>query len=154
MAIDLVAEEARALEAIGHTAPAAQQAARPGKGNKAQTHFDAAGPMDTGKEGVGRTPSLDLPPRQLGVTLAAGDEPGRCQRGCMLQSRWFEQKFVIADHRWIARIDVESVVAHGCQARAVGIDEPVLIALRQWRLTAEYRQAAPHPSFRKTPPRL
>ncbi len=93
--------------------------------------------MDAGQKRIGFAPGLDLAGRQAGKILAAGDEPSGGQGGSVLQARWLEQEFVIADDRRIARIDVEGVVAHGRHACAVGADEPVTLGLGQMRFASE-----------------
>ena len=98
--------------------------------------------MDAGEEWVGLAPSLDLAAGQLREFRPAGHQPGTGERRRMLQARWLEQKFVIAHDAWIARIDVEGIVAHRGKARTVGVDEPVALVSRQLGLAPEQRQPA------------
>ena len=140
--IKLGAKERRSFETIGNPRPALQQPARPGEADKANAYFYSAGPMDAGEEWIGLAPGLDLAAGQLCKFLPTGHEPGTGERGCMLQARWLKQKFVISHDPWIARIDVESIVAHRGKARAVGVHKPVALVFRQLRLTTEQRQTA------------
>ena len=137
MAEDLVASEARSLEAFASPCPAAEKATAPGEADQAERDLDAARPVDARQERVRLPPGTKLRCYKLGVALVMRQEIRGSQQRDVLQPARLQEEFVIAGDRRVAGFDIEAVGPGGCEDSSVGIAKPVLCRLRQGDLAAE-----------------
>ena len=140
--VELLKEDAVALEQRPGPGPAVQQPADPDPGQQSHAQLDAAGPVDAGQEGVGRPPRPELGGDGLGVPLVAIEMVrGRQDRQVLVAGR-LPHLLDVADRGRVAVVDVEAVGPVGRSPAGGRVQEPVRRRCHVVALAAEHRPAS------------